>query len=196
MPRSAFLKSNKISTFWLQTCYKRAVPTIRCGLLLSIAVFASAQTPGLRNFHQVNENIYRGAQPAVWGYKTLAAMGVKTIIDLRGEGIGEAVEQKLARNNGLTLLSIPLDGYKAPSDNEIANLLKILDDKTKWPIFIHCRRGADRTGTVIACYRIAHDKWDNQKALDEAKSFDMDHNEKLMQKFILQFRASTPTLTQ
>jgi protein tyrosine/serine phosphatase len=171
---------------------------LRRALLLLAAVSAWAQTPpdtpGLRNFHQVNEHIYRGAQPAVWGYKTLASMGVKTIIDLRG-GLAESVEKKLARDQGLNFISVPLDGRQAPSADDITKLLKLLDDETKWPIFIHCRRGADRTGTVIACYRIAHDKWNNQKALEEAMSYTMDPGQKLMRQFILQFQASTPTLS-
>jgi tyrosine-protein phosphatase SIW14 len=164
---------------------------------LVFCVLGCAQTtPGLRNFHQVNEHVYRGAQPAVWGYKTLASMGVKTVIDLRGEGISEALEEKLVKKNGMNFVSVPLDGHKAPSQDSITKLFGLFNDETKWPVFIHCRRGADRTGTVIACYRIAHDKWDNQRALDEAKSFDMDPAQKLMQKFILQFHISTPTLTQ
>ena len=167
---------------------------IRSGLLLLVAVSLGAQTPGLRNFHQVNEHVYRGAQPAVWGYKTLASLGVKTIIDLRGEGIAESLEKKLARAQGLTVISVPLDGHKAPSGESVAKLLKLLDDETRWPIYIHCRRGADRTGTVIACYRITHDKWDNQRALDEAMSYTMDPGQKLMQRFILQFRPSTPAI--
>jgi len=122
-------------------------------------------------------------------------MGVKTIVDLRGEGVAEAVEKKLARDHGLNFISMPLDGHHAPSNDEISKLLKLLDDDTKWPIFVHCRRGADRTGTVIACYRIAHDKWDNQKALEEAMSYTMDPGQKLMRHFILQFRVSTPTLS-
>ena len=164
------------------------------GLFLALCSLGFAQTtPGLRNFHQVNDHIYRGAQPAVWGYKTLASLGVRTVIDLRGEGISEAVEEKLVKTNGMSFITVPLDGHKAPSDDNIAKLLTILSDQSKWPVYIHCRRGADRTGTVVACYRIAHDNWDNQKALNEAKSYDMDPAQKLMQKFILQFHASTPT---
>ena len=123
-------------------------------------------------------------------------MGVKTVVDLRGEGIAEAVEQKLVRNNGMNFLNVPLDGRKPPTPDQMGKLLSILNDPSKWPVFVHCRRGADRTGTLVACYRIAHDHWDNQKALDEAKSFDMDPGQKLMQKFILAFQVSTPALTQ
>jgi protein tyrosine/serine phosphatase len=166
-------------------------------LVIFFTLLACGQTtPGLRNFHEVNEHVYRGAQPAVWGYKTLKSMGVKTIIDLRGEGIAEAVEEKLVKKNGMDFMSVPLNGHLAPTPDQITKLLATLNDPSKWPVFVHCRRGADRTGTVIACYRIAHDHWDNQKALDEAKSFDMDPGQKLMQKFILQFQVSTPALTQ
>src|SRR5215471_10147553 len=97
-------------------------------LLTAIAAWAQTQsptpTPGLRNFHQVNEHVYRGAQPAVWGYKTLASMGVKTIIDLRGEGIAKGVEKRLAGESGLNFISMPLDGHRAPSPDEMTKLLK------------------------------------------------------------------------
>jgi len=168
----------------------------RAGLFFVFSIIAFAQTPGLRNFHQVDEHIYRGAQPAVWGYRTLSSMGVKTVIDLRNEGISEAVEESMVKKHGMNFVNIPLDGHKPPSPDTIAQLLKILNDSTKWPVYIHCRRGADRTGTVIACYRIAHDNWDNKRALDEAESYEMDPGQKLMQQFILQFHLPTPTLTQ
>ena len=145
-------------------------------------------------FIRVNDHLYRGAQPAVWGYKTLASMGIKTVVDLRGDGISEALEDKLVKSHGMNFISISLDGHKAPSEDEITRILKVLDDQTKWPIFIHCRRGADRTGTVMACYRITHDHWDNQRALAEALSFDMDPAQTLMQKFILQFHLLVPAL--
>jgi tyrosine-protein phosphatase SIW14 len=172
---------------------------LQCALLF-IPLLAHPQTPqpptpGLRNFHQVNEHIYRGAQPAVWGYKTLSDMGVKTVIDLRGDGISEALERRLVAKNKMNFVGIPFDGHKAPTDDQIARVISLLNDPAQWPIYVHCRRGADRTGTVIACYRIAHDQWDNNKALDEAKSFDMDPAQKLMQKFILAFHVSEPTLT-
>jgi protein tyrosine/serine phosphatase len=168
----------------------------RCAFLLLIGTLASAQEPGLRNFHKVNDHLYRGAQPAVWGYKTLASLGVKTVIDLREEGISEVLEEKLVKNNGMKFLSVPLNGHKAPTEDEIDKILTVLDDQSNWPIYIHCRRGADRTGTVIACYRVAHDKWDNQRALEEAKACEMDPAQKLMQQFILQFHLSTPALTK
>ncbi len=59
---------------------------------------------------------------------------------------------------------------------------------SQWPVFVHCKRGADRTGTVIACYRINHDHWQNQKALTEAKYLGMSRLETAMRHFILGFQ--------
>jgi tyrosine-protein phosphatase SIW14 len=171
------------------------VPTkVRFALLYLICALCVAQTPGLRNFSKVDDHVYRGAQPAVWGYKTLASMGVKTVIDLRSEGIPEALEDKLVMKYGMNFISVPLDSHKPPSDDQITKILAMLNDNKKWPVYVHCGLGGDRTGTVIACYRIAHDKWDNKKALEEAKSFKMDPGQKLMQEFILHFHLSTVTL--
>ena len=75
-----------------------------------------------------------------------------------------------------------------------AAVLSLLNDNSAWPVFVHCRRGADRTGTAIACYRIAHDHWTNQQALGEAKTFGMSSLEVAMQHFILRFNSATPQL--
>jgi len=55
-------------------------------------------------------------------------------------------------------------------------------------VFIHCRRGADRSGTVLACYRISHDHWENQKALKEAKTYGLSTFERAMRSFIQHFQ--------
>ena len=68
-------------------------------------------------------------------------------------------------------------------------MLNLVDDSAG-PIFVHCRRGADRTGTVIACYRITHDGWTNQRALKEATSYGMSWLEFGMQRYVLAFHAA------
>jgi protein tyrosine/serine phosphatase len=64
-----------------------------------------------------------------------------------------------------------MDGMAAPT-NEQSKLLALLDSDDV--IFVHCRSGRDRTGVVIAWYRVAHDHCRNQKALKEAKSYGME----------------------
>ena len=138
---------------------------------------------GVHNFHQVNEHVYRGAQPDGKGFASLATLGVKTVIDLRGEK-SEANEVQQA---GLRYLRMPWSGYKAPTSKEMDAVLAVLNDSSQWPVFVHCKRGADRTGTAIACYRIAHDHWSNEQALAEAKSFGMSGMEVAMRHYILNF---------
>jgi protein tyrosine/serine phosphatase len=135
----------------------------------------------------VNDHVFRGAQPAAWGYSALAGLGIKTVVDLRGAGVPALLEEKLVRADGMNYLHIPLDGHKAPSGADIARLLAVLDDSSQWPVFVHCRRGADRTGTVMACYRMTDYHWDNDSALAEAMSFGMSQSQVLMRRYILQF---------
>jgi tyrosine-protein phosphatase SIW14 len=141
--------------------------------------------PGIHNFHQVNEHVYRGAQPHGQGFNGLAKVGIKTVIDLRGE----RSEATAVERTGMRYVRLAWNGYNAPADSQVATVLSLLNDDSAWPVFIHCRRGADRTGTAIACYRIAHDHWSNQQALDEAKTFGMSSMEVAMQRFILSFVA-------
>ncbi len=144
---------------------------------------------GLHNFGQVNDHIFRGAQPSSAGFSQLAKMGVKTVVDLRETSGRSSSEQKMVEADGMKYVSIPLNGYGAPSNETVLKLIGFLDDKSAGPVFVHCRRGADRTGTILACYRIAHDHWENAKALAEAKTFGMSWTERAMQAFIVGFKA-------
>jgi tyrosine-protein phosphatase SIW14 len=144
---------------------------------------------GLQNFGQVNDHIYRGAQPSSAGFSELAKMGIKTIVDLRETSGRSGSEQKMVEAAGMKYVGVPLNGYGAPSNETVLKLIGFLDDKSAGPVFVHCRRGADRTGTILACYRIAHDHWQNAKALAEAKTFGMSWTERAMQAFIVGFKA-------
>jgi tyrosine-protein phosphatase SIW14 len=147
----------------------------------------SLDPSGVPNFHHVNEHLYRGGQPAPQGIKNLAALGVRTVIDLRGGKEHSEEEQKLVEAAGMHYVHVPMAGLSAPSDQQIATLLDMLDNSASWPVFLHCKRGADRTGTVIACYRMTHDHWDHAKALSEARTNGMSWIERGMQQYILHF---------
>ena len=151
----------------------------------SLQAASPSDVPGVANFHQVNEHVYRGAQPHGQGFAGLAQLGIKTVLDLRGE----RSERIAVENAGMHYVRLPWSGYKAPSDSQIAAVLALLNDNSAWPVFVHCRRGADRTGTAIACYRIAHDHWTNARALDEARSLGMSSLETAMRQYILHFAA-------
>ena len=167
--------------------HRRLIPGI-LALSLSLAGLHAASlpdVPGVPNFHQVDEHVYRGAQPHGDGFAGLAKFGIRTVIDLRGE----SSEQTAVESAGMHYVRLPWSGFKAPADSQIATVLSLLNDNTAWPVFVHCKRGADRTGTAIACYRIIHDHWTNQQALAEAKTFGLSSMEVAMQHFILRFAA-------
>jgi protein tyrosine/serine phosphatase len=117
----------------------------------------------------------------------LAKLGVKTVIDLR-EGPVARQEKKVVEKSGMRYVHIPMAGFGAPTEEQLEQIFKLYHDSASWPLFIHCRRGADRTGTVIACYRIAHDHWPNQKALEEAQLYGMSVLEHAMRRFVLSFQ--------
>ena len=106
------------------------------------------------------------------GWANLAKLGVKTVIDLRREGEdGEhstKAEAKAVQAAGMHYVNVPMNGIVAPEAAQISRIMTLLDSKD--PVLVHCKKGKDRTGTVIACYRIAHERWTNQKAMAEAKS--------------------------
>jgi tyrosine-protein phosphatase SIW14 len=157
-------------------------------LTLSLLAALPAATQNLPNFHQVNPQLFRGAQPTPEGIQQLSKMGIKTVIDLREAGERSQAERKIVEGLGMHYVSVPMRGSGTPDSGLIAKVLGIINDGSDGPVFVHCRRGADRTGTVIAIYRITHDRWDNGRALAEARSLGMSHFEKGMQHYVRDYR--------
>ncbi|MFY9571147.1 MAG: tyrosine-protein phosphatase [Blastocatellia bacterium] len=155
-------------------------------ILLAVAGQAQ-QEPGykeLPNFHKVSDTLYRGGQPTSAGAAKLAELGIKTIINLRGEEDVDREGQKQAEAAGLRYFNVPMPGLSAPSDEQIARVIKLIDDPENQPVFIHCKRGADRTGTVAAIYRIKHEGWTSERAIGEAKRHGMSWAEFGMRSYI------------
>jgi tyrosine-protein phosphatase SIW14 len=177
-----------ISTFSSRNAFPMRALMLAPALFLATAVYAQ-QPAGVGNFHAVNDHIYRGAQPTDEGFASLAKIGVKTIVDLREADGRSLAEKKVVEAAGMKYVNIPLFGMSAPPAAKVAQALAIFNDKSSGPVFVHCRRGADRTGTIVACYRISHDGWDNQKALKEAKSLGMAWIEQAMQHYVRDYRA-------
>lgn len=163
-------------------------------ILTVVPVFAASDMPGVGNFHKVSDTLYRGAQPSDEGFQNLAKLGVKTVIDLRGSEHSMADEQRVVEAAGMKYVSIPMKGMHTPSEDQISSALKVINDPASGPVFVHCKRGADRTGAVVACYRIGHDKWDNGKALDEASKIGMSWYQLQLRSYVRAYGApSAPT---
>ncbi len=118
--------------------------------------------PGLSNFAKVSEDVYRGAQPEPAGFTELKKMGIKTIINLRANHSDE----KWLDGLGFYYISVPMEANNI-GDKEAAAFLKVITDQRHKPYFVHCQHGSDRTGTMIALYRMYVQGWPRQKALGE-----------------------------
>ena len=156
-------------------------------LALLVAVAAAQTAPRFRelpNFRKVNDHLSAGAQPESGGVKKLAELGIKAIVNLRGEDELTRAEEAEAKALGLRYYAVPMPGLSRPTDEQVARVMAILDAEENWPVFVHCKRGADRTGTVIGCYRIAHEAWTAERALSEAKQYGMSWLERGMRDYI------------
>src|SRR5690349_5097352 len=160
--------------------------------VLSIPAWAAntsaVEAAGIPNFHQVNEHIYRGGQPTDEGWTSLANLGVKTVIDLRREDEHSGgAEKQAVEAAGMRYVNVPMNGIVAPEEEDVAKVLAVLDSNQ--PVFVHCKEGKDRTGTVIAVYRMGHDGWQNRAALKEAESYGMHWFEVGMKQYIKNYQA-------
>jgi uncharacterized protein (TIGR01244 family) len=144
--------------------------------------------PGVPNFHQVNDHLYRGGQPADAGWSSLANLGVKLVVDLRPATEHPVqTEARAVEAAGMRYVNVPMKSLGAPPPDVVLRVLALFESGASGSVFVHCKRGSDRTGTVIACYRIQHDHWENQKALHEARSYGMYRIERAMMHYILNF---------
>lgn len=141
----------------------------------------------LPRFQEVATGLFRGAQPSDAGIRKLKELGVRTVIDLRGESEGTNRERKLVEASGMRFVSIPMSAFGKPSKESVKAAMRLLLDRQNAPVFVHCKHGEDRTGVIIACYRILHDKWDQAKAIEEARRMGMSRLQVGMRQFIKDF---------
>jgi len=143
------------------------------------------------NFGIVNDHYYRGAQPTSADYPDLAALGVKTVIDLTREG--RADEKGLVEAAGMKFMRIPLTTTEAPTGADVAQFLLLVTDPANQPVYVHCQGGRHRTGTMTAIYRMTQDGWTPARAYEEMKQYRFEgfpgHPE--LKKFVLGYRPST-----
>jgi protein tyrosine/serine phosphatase len=142
---------------------------------------------GILNFGKVNDSLYRGAQPDAAAFRSLKQLGVKAIVDLRQPGRGPRAEAVLALGHGILYTNIPMSGVQRPKAELVNDVLRALET-VPGPVFVHCEHGCDRTGTIVACYRIKHDNWSNEAAMREAELFGISKLERGMKAFIAEFR--------
>ncbi len=126
---------------------------------------------GLPNFGRVSDTFLRGAQPKDAGYAELKKQRVELVVSFREHPGQIAAERRAVEALGMRFVSIPWPPMNAPRNAQVAEFLELLRANPGKKIFAHCRRGAERTGVMVAAYRMASEKWTPQQALDEMETF-------------------------
>jgi len=116
----------------------------------------------LENLHQVSHEVYRSGQPKARDLKLLAEqLGIKSVLTLRDLHHDENEAEGLP----LALYRVEMEADDVEPE-KVARAMQIIKDAPK-PILIHCWHGSDRTGLVVAAYRITAQGWDPTVAADE-----------------------------
>ena len=113
------------------------------------------------NLFQVNNVIYRSEQPSKIGIKELEKLGIKSILNLRNI----KNDHWIIRHSNLFYFQERINAWTM-TENQLIIALSLLKNAEK-PVLIHCVHGSDRTGTVIAAYRILFENWTKEAAIKE-----------------------------
>lgn len=124
----------------------------------------------IKNFGQMDERFYRGARPKKEDYKALAALGIKTVIDLQEDPRDYAKE--LVEGLGMRYVNIPMSDSRYPEEGQINEFMKLANDPETGKFFVHCAGGRHRTGVVGAVYRFNVDGWNYEQVYKEMKAYD------------------------
>lgn len=155
----------------------RSASTLAVILTLSVIAFAQTETEPqkfsnikIKNFGQMDERFYRGAQPKKDDYQGLASLGIKTVVDLRDEPTD--YEKTLVEASGMKYVHIPMSDKEYPKEDQIEAFLKLADDQSTGAFYVHCAGGRHRTGVIGAVYRYKKYGWSYDQVYSEMKKYD------------------------
>lgn len=145
---------------------RRVSPVLHYGemLLLDHLVFRLA----FPNRHKVSEKVWRAAQPLPHQIAAAKRLGVRTILNLRGQfDIATYVyEREACRRAGLKLVDFRVKSRNAPTLEELRGARDVFQS-IEYPILMHCKSGADRVGLMSVLYRHLHDGVPMHQAIDQ-----------------------------
>ena len=153
------------------------------------ASVVSKATSAIPYFSTFGDGLFRGGRPTAAAFQELKNLGIKTVVDLQGGDIGNstfgwiadfmepgeapswiAFEKNKVESMGMTFLNLPinsLDDVNAKTGYGIGQMLAFMNDPKNQPVFIHCEHGIDRTGLLVALYRVLYQGWTRADAHDE-----------------------------
>jgi len=182
---------------------RRSIAAVAAAISLALPVAAYAGGPSnapavsgatvrIDNFGRIDPHYYRGSQPEGRDYTDLAAIGVKTIINLTSDD-AQPNEKALTEQAGMTYVQIPMTTHQVPTQAQLAEFFRVVDDPARQPVFVHCVGGKHRTGVMTAAYRIAEDHWTADQAFKEMKDyhFGMDFLHSEFKNFVFGYHPDT-----
>jgi tyrosine-protein phosphatase SIW14 len=131
------------------------------------AIGRKLEEKGVPNFGEVTPTLYRGGLLSGTGLKALAKMGVVIVVDTHAYS---TTEEKEVKALGMQYVAIPWH-CPWPHDEVFATFLKLLRENKGKKVFVHCRLGDDRTGMMVAAYRMAEEGWTADEAMREMQAF-------------------------
>ncbi|HXD94067.1 MAG TPA: dual specificity protein phosphatase family protein [Bacteroidia bacterium] len=124
------------------------------------------------NLYKVDDSLYRSEQPSNKGFILLDSVGIKTIINLRQR----KTDNYKIKKTGLELVNVPMNAWTISYSDIVASMRVVIHAKK--PILIHCKHGADRTGCIVAIYRIVKCGWTREDAIKEFRYGGFHYHEK------------------
>jgi tyrosine-protein phosphatase SIW14 len=124
----------------------------------------------IKNFGQMDDRFFRGAQPKEDDYKDLAALGIKTVIDLQDDP--KEYERPIVESLGMKYVNIPMIAKKYPTEEATNVFMKLVNDPATGKFYVHCAGGRHRTGAMGAVYRFELYKWNFDQVYKEMKQYD------------------------
>jgi len=161
--------------------------TVFGALLASLSALAWAATadPPAAPQEEVVPGIFRSAQPDAAALRAAQARGVRTVVVLRSS-VPDGERSETAKL-GLEVVHVPMDGTQIPSMDEVDQALAVVLDPAKRPVLVHCAHGEERTGAVIAAYRVVVEGW--EPAAAEAEAIEHGFGFENLRDFLVRYRA-------
>ena len=138
-------------------------------ILMSCAHVNTASAQETSRIVKVDEGIYRG--PRLDDLNELESLKIHTILNLEDNREAIRKESEAAKQLGMVMINIPMSGISRPKSADLLRAAKIIEDQASYPIYVHCLHGRDRTGFVIATYKMIHHGWTVKKAYQEAVNY-------------------------
>jgi protein tyrosine phosphatase (PTP) superfamily phosphohydrolase (DUF442 family) len=168
---------------------------LAAGLAAPSLLSASFSHGEIPRFMMMADGLYRGGQPSERGFQLLKEKGIRTVINLRMENDESGVVEQL----GMNYVHIPIEDIRPWTripPAAVAKYFELINNPANYPIFFHCRRGADRTGAMAALYRMAIERWDAPAAYSEARRIGMRSWYVGLKTQLYDFRPPAPALLQ